>query len=254
MAVLGRIAVSAKQSARKPAPATVFPNSCVATPNYAMSKISFVQDTVCTITGRWYRLPSSLLWLVWHKECEWTIPCLAKRRVATVLCRTCAERRAFLVSQLMPVTKLLREKPCGSRYMEALSWDQYSCKAQQIPNEISRCWKMRRIRMCVQHHIGYACNSLSTTSSSLISCETLRIKLFPGDRLCIVDHGISNKISGPHAARFFSLGSSEVTSVTYGLRTIDDLKKYIDAATIDMPPRTTERMRCSVQHRINLCE
>lgn len=61
-AVFGKIAVSAQQSARKPAPATVLPNSRVATPNNGSSKISSVQDTLCTrITGRWYRSPSSVL-------------------------------------------------------------------------------------------------------------------------------------------------------------------------------------------------
>jgi len=39
--------------------------SYVATPNYATSKFSFVQDTLCTrITGRWYRSPSAVLRMV----------------------------------------------------------------------------------------------------------------------------------------------------------------------------------------------
>lgn len=85
----------------KSAPATVLPNSCVATPNYARSKISFVQDTLCTrITEGGNRSPSAVLWMVYPQRMR------ADDTMFSDKARCHAERRAFLVSQLMPITKL----------------------------------------------------------------------------------------------------------------------------------------------------
>jgi hypothetical protein len=50
--------------------------------------------------------------------------------------------------------------------------------------------------------------------------------------------------------------SSDLKSLLYRTRprTIDDFEENIRATTTDITPQTLERVRGSVQHRINLCE
>jgi hypothetical protein len=85
------------------------------------------------------------------------------------LCHT--ERRAFLVSQLITITKLPQEQLCGARYMEALSWDQYYSKAEKMPNDISKWRMMLWNRLWVQYHTGYA---FSRMEHSLIIADEMR--------------------------------------------------------------------------------
>jgi hypothetical protein len=116
-----------------------------------------------------------------------------------------------------------------------------------MPKDTSRCRMTLWNRLWVQYHIGYA---FSRMEHSLIFADEVRNSSESSFRT--IGYAQGTKEQSPRSPDLTRLDlffwSHLRNTPAYAPLTI------FDAASINTPPRTAERMRCGVQHRINLCK